>query len=361
MRIFAAAIILLYCICFAGCVPVEIPPQNEIQSGLDEVFTIGFTHTSTQEGERYTNYNYTAADGVDFAVNASILKGDYGDSLWGRCLYPERWLERNQSVIEGIIGSDYSSEFASTEVRIFIENYDDLMPVSEIIYSIISTISPLPINRKNGTYIDLSRLQVEVWADTHIRGFDFLYHDENPPTLDYIYTELEQQFLKYIEWGRIESDENLDENLFEKYTPSRLEKIKIGDEFFEDFIIVFHEEHDDFLVNFNPQLNFGAYPDSQANYSVEGGFKTIITALGGSHEMGDETAEWTIGSDTWTSVITTNDAGTIISFEVYKNGEKLDIKTPGIVGIIQPTLSDLELMTGARITVHRGGGYVEFN
>jgi len=357
---------LIFCNILSGC-SQTLPPQDDIDIALDSALTIGYTYVSTEEvNEREIIYNYKADDGIDFKVKSSIGDGDYGEVLFTKCDYPDRWLEQNHSVIEGAIDDNFECKYLGGYVNIYINGFDDLQLASELVYSILSSVEPMPINRENlGSKINYNRIQIQIWSETHIKSFDFLYHNEEMPALEFILTELERNFLDLIEIGHISADDNIDESVFDKYPKTSLSGLKVNGELFDDVYLVYNEEYDDYLINFNSYLDFGTQPDRNYNYTDKGSFAKIIESFGGAHKTGEWTAKWTIGSDIWESeAVTPDDSDAflkITDFIVYKNGEKLELQTPELGAIFKLTLADLELMTGKIITVHRNKGYAELN
>jgi len=113
------------------------------------------------------------------------------------------------------------------------------------------------------------------------------------------------------------------------------------------------------------------YKNDFTDYDDGGVFKKIVSSLGGEIETGDWTARWTIGGDEWRSEIILGDTSgvyksyEITGFNVYKNGEKLDLDFPNIAGDYSDkrsyyfTLSDIEKMTGGKFELHRNEGYCQ--
>ncbi len=347
---------------------------------IEHIDTLEYPDNSDEENLMY-EYVFLDKNGLDFSVYTytSHVWFDASESIfYDKNInddYIESMAEHKHNAITAVLNAhliDYM--LYPSDIYLYLTDHNEMQNAAEAIDKIDNILQLEYDYVSSGRHSyssfifsiklkpDLKHLDTDNWQeDWRYTVSEIRLSNKSDMRLEaeQVFNEMEREFVYNV---RSDSEQyyDLPDELLYKY-PSEYVTL-VG----QNFVVGGEEEGFIYSLSYDPDddlywidtLDPCQESIKEYNYFDKGAFKHLVEAVGGEYSSFDKTAWWTIGDDSYEATLTLGDNSYFVDFEVYKNGEKLELsedlddKGNGTVSGRAFTAQDLELMLGIDININ---------
>ncbi|MFI3284758.1 MAG: hypothetical protein R3Y57_06710 [Erysipelotrichaceae bacterium] len=384
---------LMFILLLSGCSTTPVYySKSEVKTFVKSVFgskytlsdVLSYPDDSDEQNEMF-EYIFTDDDGFYFSIYSStahigFVSGDtafYEEEINDN--YISQKCKENEVMINTLIAqSDIECTLGETYLFCNLESYTQIQDVSELIEK-IDAVLQLEYDYSDASYTKNFNVNVYIkpnnedyeiegeWKESYkyrICSLSLSKDWSQRLQAEDVLVNIERSFVYKIRafYGSYQDYYVIEDDLLYKY-PAEYLKWEIEE--ISDYTYTFGYDIDQdnyWITDLDPCQNFaGVY-----NYTDKGSFQALVEWLGGTYSCDQWEAQWTIGDDSWTAQLITDDDKYYKDFILIKNGQIMTLNDPedknnGTVSGRGFSVEDLEKMLNIEFEINQKEAEITIN